>query len=115
MILCKRMSKKNYIYNKKKKKNKNNRNSSNIKIVAALITIIFLLCVGGALWFYAAYKVAYMQIYDIEIKTSESNHIGFNADPTLHFGKIPSTGGVSTKEIYVYNDWIIYYNNNIGK
>jgi hypothetical protein len=79
-----------------------------LKATTALILIVLLLGVGATLWYYALYKVAYVKIYDIEIKVVEgAKHVGFNADPTLHFGKIPSMGGTATKEMFVANDWDI--------
>jgi hypothetical protein len=78
-----------------------------LKATVALIIIIFLAGFGGTMWYYALYQVAYVQIYDIEVKSVEGNLIGFNADPTLHFGKIPNRGGTSQKDMILTNDWDI--------
>ncbi|MBN1543844.1 hypothetical protein JW898_00100 [Candidatus Woesearchaeota archaeon] len=78
-----------------------------LKTTTALIIIIFLLGIGTTMWYYALYKVAYVKIYDIEIKTSPDKFIGFNVDPTLHFGILPSEGGIGKKELNVMNDWDI--------
>ncbi|MBU2561322.1 MAG: hypothetical protein KKD17_03415 [Nanoarchaeota archaeon] len=79
-----------------------------LRTTTALILIIFLLGMGGTAWYYALYKVAYIQVFDIEIKiVPGSKAIGFNADPTLHFGKLPEVGGKAEKELNLFNDWDI--------
>jgi hypothetical protein len=78
--------------------------SLDLKTTTALIIIIFLLGFGGTMLYYAFYKVSYMKIYDIQIEATEGNLIGFNADPTLHFGKIPISGGSAKKMLNTGND-----------
>ena len=78
-----------------------------LKATTALILIVLFLGVGATLWYYAIYKIAYLAVYDIELETSEYKHLGLNADPTLHFGMIPKTGGTATKEMNLANDWDI--------
>ncbi|MBW2971569.1 hypothetical protein KY359_00905 [Candidatus Woesearchaeota archaeon] len=78
-----------------------------LKTTTALIIIIFILGAGAAAWYYALYKVVDMHIFDIEILVSEDRMLGFNADPTLHFGKIPMTGGLGKKYMNIHNDWDI--------
>lgn len=76
-----------------------------IKTTVTLLLIALFLGIGSTMMYYAFYKVAYMQIYDIEFETTEGLLIGFNADPNLDFGKIPAVGGRARKEINVHNDW----------
>jgi hypothetical protein len=57
--------------------------------------------------YYAFYHVAFIKTFEIHFETSEDRLIGFNADPNLHFGKIPTTGGISRKELNIGNDWNI--------
>jgi len=71
----------------------------------ALIMIIFILGFGGTMWYYALYKVVYVQYYDITLNISDASVIGFSADATLHFGRVPNTGGFSKKEINLINDF----------
>lgn len=78
-----------------------------LKTTSALIIIVFLLGFGGTMMYYAFYKVAFIRTFDIHLETSEHNLLGFNADPTLHFGKVPMTGGISRKELNIWNDWDI--------
>jgi hypothetical protein len=78
-----------------------------MKATIALMLTVLIFGIGATMLYYAFYKVAYMQIYDIEVETSEGLIIGFNADPNLHFGKIPAVGGRARKEINVHNDWDI--------
>ena len=75
-----------------------------LKTTTALIVIMLLLGTGGTLFYYAFYKVVFMKIYDIEIKVVEGRHVGFNADPSLHFGMIPSMGGSAEKELNMLNN-----------
>lgn len=78
-----------------------------LKSTTALLIIVIVLGIGGTMWYYALYKVVYVEEYDIEFKTSEQNHIGYNVDPTLHYGMIPMTGGTAEKKIELENDWEI--------
>ncbi len=74
-----------------------------MKTVIALIFIVFLLGVGAVTLYYSFYKVSYMKTYDILIKSVAGKTVGFNADPNLHFGKIPSSGGMAEKNIILNN------------
>lgn len=79
-----------------------------LKATTALIIIILFLGVGATLWYYALYRVAYVEVFDTEVKIVEgTKHIGLNADPTLHFGKLPAMGGTAMKEMNLMNDWDI--------
>jgi hypothetical protein len=75
-----------------------------LKTTIALMAVVLLFGFGGVMWWYAVYKVEYTQYFDILVKTSEGKTIGFNADPTLHFGSIPVSGGKSMKEMVLGND-----------
>ena len=87
---------------------KGNKKEMSVKTTLCLVIVIFLLGIGGTMWYYALYEVAFVKIFDIEVKVvSGSRIIGFNADPTLHFGKIPETGGIAEKELNLFNDWDI--------
>jgi hypothetical protein len=81
------------------------RKGMSLKATTALVVIIFLLGFGGVMWYYAIYKVAFVQAFDVEVETTTTRHIGFNADPTLHFGMIPADGGMARKQIRLSNDW----------
>ena len=74
-----------------------------LRTTIILLVVVFLLGIGGVTFYYAFYKVVNMRIYDLEIKVVEDRHIGFNADPTLHFGMLPMTGGTSEKQIIINN------------
>jgi len=76
----------------------------NLKVTTALILIIFILGFGGTMWFYALYKVVHVEIHDIKIKVVEGTKVGFNADSSLEFGKIPEKGGTANKKVVLYND-----------
>ncbi|MFC1741783.1 hypothetical protein ACFL3V_04580 [Nanoarchaeota archaeon] len=81
------------------------KNTLSLKATATLIILIFILGFGVTMWYYALYKVVHVETQSIEIKIVDGKkHIGFNADPSLHFGKIPSVGGTVIKNIYLTND-----------
>jgi hypothetical protein len=90
-----------------KMKKKKKKDGLSLKTTTALILIVFLLGLGGTMFYYAFYKVAYVQTFDILVKSVPGNRVGFNADATLHFGKIPSSGGRAEKEMVLLNDWDI--------
>jgi hypothetical protein len=74
-----------------------------LKSTLALIIIIFLLGVGGTVWYYALCKVVLIKTFDIEVNTVSDLVVGLNADPNLHFGKIPNVGGIAKKTISFAN------------
>ncbi len=87
--------------NKKKKST-----GLSLKTTTALIIIVFLLGLGGTLTFYSFYKILNIQFYDIQLEVIPAGrHAGFNADPTLNFGKLPVSGGKAMKEINTHNYW----------
>lgn len=81
-----------------------NSNGMSIKAVTALVIIIFLLGLGGTMWYYALYKISYTQFFDIKLETKEGKQLGFNVDPTLNFGHLPSMGGKVKKELNLINE-----------
>jgi len=76
----------------------------NLKTTTALVIIVFLIGFGSTMMYYAFYKVNYMKLYEIKIETTSDRTVGFNADPDLHFGRVPMTGGTSEKELNLNND-----------
>ncbi|MFH1669083.1 MAG: hypothetical protein ABIA62_04095 [Candidatus Woesearchaeota archaeon] len=75
-----------------------------LKTTLALIIIVLLIGIGTTMMYYSFYNVVYVETFDIHIETGEYKHIGINADSTLNFGKIPSTGGIAKKEFNLDNN-----------
>lgn len=70
----------------------------------ALVLIVAFLGIGSVSWYFALHKVIYVEVIPIEIETKDFKLIGLNADPSLDFGKLPSSGGMAIKKMNTYND-----------
>lgn len=83
---------------------KKNETGLNLKTTTALIIVVLLLGFGGTMWVYAFYKVVHVEFQDVTVKTVDGKHVGFNADASFEFGKLPSSGGTAVKYVELYND-----------
>jgi len=82
------------------KKNK----SLGLNKIIILCAIVFILGIGGTLWFYALYSVAWVDYLPIEVHIpNTTTKVGFAADPNFNFGQVPPTG-IAKKEIHVWNE-----------
>ncbi|HII72780.1 TPA: hypothetical protein HA265_08545 [Candidatus Woesearchaeota archaeon] len=76
-----------------------------LKTAILLVLLIFFIGVSISTWYYSIFKVVLVKTFDLEVKVSESHLVGFNVDPTLHYGKVPSIGGIAEKKIMLKNDF----------